>query len=269
MKPVLKWAGGKGRLLHHILPLIPSDFETYCEPFIGGGAVLFGLQPKKAVVSDYNPELINLYVVIRDNLEELLDDLRKHENSSEYFYAMRNLDRDEEWVKNATDVERASRLLYLNKTCYNGLYRTNSLGQFNVPFGSYKNPDIVNENGLREISKYLNQNQVDLLTHDFERILSYLPQNSFVYFDPPYDPVSPTSNFVSYCKDGFGRKDQTRLKKVCDELTKRKIRWLVSNSSTEFIRSLYSEYRIRTITINRNIGGKNRGIVKEVLISNY
>lgn len=166
--PILKWVGGKRQLLPEIRKYIPKDYEIYYEPFVGGGAVLFDLQPSKAVINDVNSELINLYKVVKYNVEELITDLKKHKNQADYFYKIRSWDRDAAYYRNLSDVERASRIIYLNKTCYNGLFRVNQAGQFNSPFGRYKNPNIVNEITLRAVSKYFNEAEIIFKNTDFE-----------------------------------------------------------------------------------------------------
>ena len=269
--PVVKWVGGKRQLITEIDKYIPSHFSTYYEPFLGGGAVFFYLQPKKAVVNDINKELINLYQVIQDNVEELIEDLKKHKNEPDYFYSIRELDRDLEVYKKLTPVERASRIHYLNKTCYNGLFRVNSQGQFNVPFGRYKNPNIVNKTTLRAVSNYFNSAKITFKCCDFEEALKGARKGSFVYFDPPYDPVSDTSSFTGYDKGGFDRQEQIRLKKLCDKLNRRGIKFLLSNSETEFILDLYRDYKIEIVQAKRSINskGNKRGEVNEVLVMNY
>lgn len=269
--PVVKWVGGKRQLIQQIAPLIPKVYTTYCEPFLGGGAVLFHLQPKHAVVNDANSDLIELYVVIRDCVEELIESLGAHENTAEYFYEIRAIDRDKERYAALSPVDRASRLIYLNKTCYNGLFRVNNAGEFNTPFGAYKNPNIVNAVTLRAVSKYLRENDIVFSSGDFAQVLASLPEKSFVYFDPPYDPVSDSSAFTGYTSGGFGRDEQIRLRECCDELNERGIRFLLSNSDTEFIREQYSSYTIDTVQAARNINsrGDRRGNVSEVLVRNY
>lgn len=269
--PVVKWVGGKRQLIQQIAPLIPKAYTTYCEPFLGGGAVLFHLQPKHAVVNDANSDLIELYVVIRDCVEELIESLGAHENIAEYFYEIRAIDRDKERYAALSPVDRASRLIYLNKTCYNGLFRVNNAGEFNTPFGAYKNPNIVNAVTLRAVSKYLRENDIVFSSGDFAQVLASLPEKSFVYFDPPYDPVSDSSAFTGYTSGGFGRDEQIRLRECCDELNERGIRFLLSNSDTEFIREQYSSYTIDTVQAARNINsrGDRRGNVSEVLVRNY
>src|SRR5690606_5431642 len=200
LAPVVKWAGGKRQLIPEILKRIPprETISTYYEPFVGGGAVLFHLQPKRAVINDINEELINLYKVIRDDVEALIEDLKKHKNKKEYYYAIRELDRDPDIYNNLSPVEKASRTLYLNKTCFNGLYRVNNAGHFNVPFGRYKNPNIVNAETLRAVSRYFNRARIRIVQGDFEDSVKWARQGAFVYFDPPYYPVSETANFTSY-----------------------------------------------------------------------
>lgn len=271
--PIVKWVGGKRQLLEEINSLIPSSFGTYFEPFFGGGAVLFDLQPKRAVINDINKELINTYNVVKNNVSELIEELEKHENNADYFYKLRDIDR-QDLFKQYTDIQRASRFIYLNKTCYNGLYRVNSLGYFNSPFGYYKNPNIVNAPTLKAVNQYLNNNNVELLSEDFEKVLLLAKKNDFVYLDPPYDPVSETSNFTGYNESGFNKDSQIRLKNLCDMLDKKGVKFLLSNSATEFIIALYSQnpnYTIKIVDAKRHINCKSdkRGSVKEVLIYNY
>lgn len=269
--PLLKWAGGKRQLLPEIAKHIPKQFSTYYEPFLGGGAVLFDLQPKKAVVNDVNEELINVYLVIRDNVEELIESLKKHKNEKEYFYKIRELDRDKEKYNQLSCIEKASRIIFLNKTCYNGLFRVNSQGQFNVPFGRYKNPDIVNETTLRAVSNYLNKAKITFKCTDFEEAVKGIRKGAFIYFDPPYDPVSDTSSFTGYNIAGFDKEDQKRLKELCDKLDRQGVKFLLSNSATDFILDLYKGYNITIVEANRAINskGNKRGKVDEVLVKNY
>ncbi len=270
--PFVKWVGGKRQLLPEILKQIPlpRSYNNYFEPFIGGGAVLFHLQPKLAVINDMNEELINLYTVIREDVDSLITELKKHKNETEYFYRIRNWDRDKSYQSRST-VVRAARIHYLNKTCYNGLFRVNSSGEFNAPFGRYKNPNIVNEITLKAVSKFLNENDVTILNKDYEEALSGSKKNDFVYLDPPYDPLSDSSNFTGYNKGGFGKEEQERLKLVCDNLDAKGIKFLLSNSSTEFIHTLYSRYTKSVVFAKRSVNslGNKRGEVKELLIRNY
>lgn len=269
--PVLKWVGGKRQLLDALGPLIPKRFSRYCEPFFGGGAVLFALQPNRAIVNDLNHELIGVYEVIRDQIDELILSLRQHDNSPEYFYELRNLDRDPKEYLRLSKLERASRIIYLNKTCFNGLFRVNRQGEFNAPFGHYKNPNIVNETVLRAVSRFFNSCNVTFYSEDFSSVLRRLEKGTFVYLDPPYDPLSDSSNFTGYSRGGFSRADQLRLKECCDELSARGIKFMLSNSSTDFIRELYSDYNITTVDAKRciNVKGDKRGPVHELVVRNY
>lgn len=269
--PVVKWVGGKRQLLSKIEPLFPKRYTTYCEPFVGGGAVLFSKQPRHAVVNDLNKDLITTYLVIRDDVRTLIELLKQYENTADYFYKVRDLDRDKEQYSQLSSVEKAARLLYLNKTCYNGLFRVNSSGEFNSPFGNYKNPNIVNEPVLLAVNKYFCNNDIAFYSEDFASTLKRIKRGAFVYLDPPYDPVSDTSSFTGYNKGGFDRKEQIRLKNCCDELSANGIKFMLSNSSTDFIKELYNNYNITTVNANRaiNSNGQKRGKVEEVIIRNY
>ena len=269
--PVVKWVGGKRQLLDEITPLLPKRITSYCEPFLGGGAVLFSIQPAKAIVNDLNEDLVIVYEVIRDDVEPLIASLKRHENTSEYFYTIRDMDRDRDSYRALSKVEKASRLIYLNKTCFNGLFRVNSSGEFNSPFGHYKNPNIVNEPVLSAVNKYLNSGNIVFYSEDFAETLKRVGKGCFVYLDPPYDPVSDTASFTGYNKGGFDRSEQVRLKRCCDELNKRGVKFMLSNSSTEFIKDLYQDYHIITVKAKRAINSdtRKRGAIEEVLVTNY
>ena len=267
--PFVKWAGGKRQLLPELIKRVPK-FTTYCEPFVGGGALFFYLQPKKAIINDFNKDLINTYITIQNDVESLIQHLSTYKNDSESYYKIRELDRTPLFHR-MSDTEKASRLIYLNKTCYNGLFRVNSMGEFNSPFGSYKSPNIVNEPTLRAIHNYFQNADVTFLSGDFEAAVKGLKKGTFVYLDPPYDPVSASSNFTGYTNLGFGKQEQRRLKEVCDKLNAKGIKFLLSNSATDFILDLYKEYKIEKISAKRviNSNANNRGNVDEVLIRNY
>ncbi|MCD7829850.1 MAG: DNA adenine methylase [Clostridiales bacterium] len=269
--PVVKWVGGKRQLLETYTPLFPSRITSYCEPFVGGGAVLFHLQPRIAYVNDINKDLICVYMVIRDNVEELIDELKQYKNESEFFYSVRDWDRIQDKYDSLSEVQKAARILYLNKTCYNGLYRVNNAGEFNAPFGYYKNPNIVNEPVLRAVSAYFNSATIHFSSGDYAEVLAKIKNGTFVYLDPPYDPVSATSNFTGYSKGGFSREDQIRLRKSCDELDKRGIKFMLSNSATDFIKEQYAAYNITIVHAKRAINSvaSRRGDVDEVVIRNY
>lgn len=270
--PFLKWVGGKRQLMPEIRKILPKGVANrpYYEPFIGGGALFFDLQPKRAIINDYNEELINVYTVIRDNPNELIEDLKKHKNTAEYFYEIRAIDR-QPLFNNLTKIERASRIIYLNKTCYNGLYRVNNAGEFNTPFGKYRNPNIVNEPVIRAVSKYLNSPQIQILNGDYELILRDIPTNSFVYLDPPYHPISESSNFTGYVQGGWNEEDQLRLRDICNRLNDNGIEFVLSNSASDFIREIYSDYIIHIVQASRavNSNPSKRGQVGEFLIRNY
>ena len=270
--PFLKWVGGKRQLMPSIVEHLPENIKDYkyIEPFIGGGAVFFNLQPKNAIINDYNEELINVYQVIKDNLDDLIIDLKKHKNEAEYFYSIRSLDRNGEFKK-LSAVQRASRVIFLNKTCFNGLYRVNNAGEFNSPFGRYKNPNIVNEPTLKAVNKFLNNNNVEINSGDYSEILKQTDKKCFVYLDPPYHPISESSNFTGYVQGGWNIYDQIDLKTACDELHKKGVKFLLSNSSADFIKDLYKDYKITIVKANRaiNSNGADRGEVDEVLIRNY
>jgi len=269
--PVLKWVGGKRQLLDVLTPLLPKRITAYCEPFVGGGAVLFNLQPKMAYINDINGELIRVYDTIKNDAESLIIALQKFKNEAEYFYAVRDWDRDKTKYTSLSDVEKAARILYLNKTCYNGLFRVNNAGEFNSPFGNYRNPNIVNAPVLRAVSLYLNSAEVHFTSSDYAEILKKLPKNTFVYLDPPYDPVSDTSSFTGYSKGGFSREEQIRLRKCCDEVHERGLKFMLSNSATNFIKEQYAAYHITIVKAKRaiNSNGTKRGEVDEVVVRNY
>lgn len=266
--PIVKWVGGKRQLMFELIKNIPKSYNRYFEPFIGGGALFFELQPEQAYISDMNEELINLYSVVRDNVYELIKDLSKHEVSKEYFLEIRNIDRTEQYTE-LSDVERASRFIYLNRTCFNGMYRVNSQGQFNVPFGHYKNPRIIDENNLLNCSELLKKTEIKCA--DFSEILTKVKKGDLVYFDPPYVPLNETSSFTSYTKDGFDINMQFKLRDVCDELDNKGVKFMLSNSDTKLVNELYANYEIKKVFASRQINANadGRGKITEVLVRNY
>lgn len=269
--PVVKWVGGKRQLLPVLTPLLPERFTTYCEPFLGGGAMLFWRQPQRAIVNDINGDLIHMYEAIRDNVEDLILELEKHKNDSAHFYEVRDWDRNHETYAALSNTEKAARLIYLNKTCYNGLFRVNNAGEFNTPFGNYKNPNIVNAPTLRAVSAYFQEAEITFSCRDYTEILAEIPRGTFVYLDPPYDPISDTSNFTGYSRGGFSRDDQIQLRECCDNLTQRGIKFMLSNSATDFIREQYAAYHITVVRAKRaiNSDAARRGQVDEVVVRNY
>lgn len=275
VKPFVKWAGGKRQLMPQITKYMPKNFSRYYEPFVGGGAVFFELQNNKSTINDFNTELILAYKAIRDNLDELIDSLRIHEknNSSDYYYQVREWDRNG-IIENKSNVERAARFIFLNKTGFNGLFRVNSQNQINTPYGRYKNPAIVNESVLKAVNNFLNKSGIKILNGDFEDAIKGAKKGDFVYFDPPYAPmVEDQQSFVGYTLNGFGAKEQERLRDLVNKLTVRGVYVMVSNSSVPYIHEIYKEYEDTTVVVpaSRNINSKGtgRGKVDEVLIMNY
>lgn len=276
VQPFLKWAGGKRQLLANLRQFYPATFKRYYEPFVGAGAVFMDIQPQHLTINDFNNELINAYLVIQNDVDHLIALLKTHaaNNSKEYFYKIRELDRNGT-IDEMDPAERAARLIYLNKTCYNGLYRVNSKGQFNVPFGNYKNPNIVNEPILNAVSLYLNKNRetIDILNGDFEAACAQANEGDFVYFDPPYAPVaSIKQSFVSYTLNGFGEMEQKRLRDLFVRLDKKGCFVMLSNADVPSIRNLYRDYAETTYVVGatRAINSKSsgRGKVNEVIITN-
>ncbi|MCK5039549.1 MAG: DNA adenine methylase [Candidatus Aenigmarchaeota archaeon] len=269
----VKWAGGKTQLIEQFIPLFPKKFNCYLEPFVGSGAVFFHLiqnfKPKKIILSDINEELINAYLIIRDDVERLIVELKQHKEyhqseGKKYYLTIR--------ATNPNDLpplERAARFIYLNKTCFNGLYRVNSKGKFNVPMGSYKNPDIIQEEKLKLISKLLQNVIIKVMS--FEKIINLAKKGDFVYLDPPYYPLQKGKSFTTYSKNNFLEKEQELLTKVFETLDKKGCYVMESNSETKFIKNLYTNFKIHMVTARRmiNCDGSKRGAINEYVITNY
>ncbi len=272
-RPFLKWAGGKSQLLAQYTDLFPKTYRNYYEPFLGGGAVFFNLQPKRSFLSDINLEVINVYRCIRDQVEEIITHLHQHylHHDESYYYDVRSrVEETAEWFWIGNNVERAARILYLNKTCFNGLYRENSKGHFNVPIGRYKNPSIYAPDLLRACAKQLKSARIEPV--GFEDVLRRArSSNDFVYFDPPYHPLNQTSSFTSYTRYSFNEADQIRLRDTFERLRARGVHVMLSNSDCEFVRDLYSGFNIHTIYASRHINsqGTKRGKITEVLVTSY
>ena len=272
LQPFTKWTGGKRKLLPKLKELLPIDYNNYYEPFVGGGALFFELAPKNATINDFNEELINCYIQIKNNPNKLIESLRKHKekNSKEYYLEIRGLDRLD-CFSNLSGIERAARIMYMLRVNFNGLYRVNSKNQFNVPYGNYSNPKIVDEELINSISDYLNSNEIKIMSGDFEDSLDTVKSGDFVYFDPPYIPLNETSSFTSYTHEGFSYEDQARLRDTVRKLTEKGVKVMVSNSSSELTIDLYSEFNVHYVDVTRTNGAKStsRGVVKEVIITNY
>ncbi len=270
--PFVKWAGGKTQLLSELERHMPS-FEKYFEPFLGGGALFFRIISKTkltACVSDANADLINAYKVVRDDVEGLISLLQRYEQSyrkdpHHFYYRLRS----KTDIKDA--VENAARFIALNKTCYNGLYRVNSKGVFNVPMGRYKNPKICDSHQLRKASTALGRSKTKMLVGDYKDVLKDAKSGDFVYLDPPFSPLSLTADFTQYTNNGFDQQDQVELAKVFRELDRKGCKVLLSNSDTEFTRNLYSGFPFKSIPVQRAISckGNARTGYRELLVRNY
>jgi len=267
--PFLKWAGGKGQLLEQMAPYLPAPgtFGTYFEPFVGGGALFFHLHPKHAILSDLNAELIHVYQMVRDQPEALMRALDAHFNhrlNEEYFYSVRR-----QRPEGLTLAARAARTVFLNKTCFNGLYRVNSKGEFNVPFGGYRNPTLYVRENILAVSAALEN--TELLVADYQDACNKARKGDFVYFDPPYDPLSKTSAFTSYTSEGFGERQQRELAALFRTLDRKGCKVLLSNSATPLLDELYREYAPIRLKAKRaiNCKGNGRGVIDELLIMNY
>lgn len=276
VRPFMKWAGGKGQLLPELSRRLPRRFRRYHEPFVGGAALFFhlyntGRLRAGAVLSDYNPELIRCYTVIRDDVEALIEALRQHEqhkHHSEYFLEIRRWDRQPDFEQRS-QVERAARTIFLNRTCYNGLYRLNKKGQFNAPFGYYKNALICDPDNMRAVSRALED--VDLRVCDFGDVLTHAEPGDLVYFDPPYIPLSATASFTHYTGQTFGPEDQRRLAELFAALAERGVQVMLSNSSTPVSRELYKAFHTATVMASRKINcdGLKRGHVEELIVCSF
>ncbi len=268
LRPFVKWAGGKTQLLDEIVRRMPSDFGCYIEPMVGGGALFFRIRPERAILGDLNSELILTYRAVQQRVDSLISALGAHKHSKSHFYKVRNADRESSFWS-WTEVERAARFIYLNKTCFNGLYRVNARGEFNVPFGEYKRPRIVQEEVLRSCSEALQG--VELVSGTFDETVSRAREGDFVYFDPPYLPVSKTAHFTAYVKGGFHDQDQIQLRTVCSELDERGVRWMVSNSYHEATLRLWDGFNVEVVEASRSINskGEKRGRVNEIIVTNY
>lgn len=267
-RPFLKWAGGKNKLIQQYIPYLPKKFATYHEPFLGGGAIFFYLYRSQlntqAFLTDINSELINAYCCVKNNVEAVIQLLKEYQirHNKDYYYEVRSR-------TVGTSVERAARLIYLNKTCFNGLYRENSKGAFNVPVGTYKNPKICNPDLLRLVAAALQSVQIEV--RPFEAVLNYATPEDFVYFDPPYYPLTTTSNFTAYSRYPFNKDDQIILRDTFAKLARRGVKVMLSNSDCSFIREIYQSFKINDILASRAINSdvKKRQKIPEVLVTSY
>ncbi len=264
VEPILKWAGGKTQLLPEILPRIPNKYNKYIEPFIGGGALFFRLQHGNSVIADSNPELINLYQQIANNCEKVIQILKTYENSEEMYYRVRSI----EWT-DVSKIEAAARTLYLNRTCFNGLYRLNRKGQFNTPFGKYKNPTICNDKRLWAASDLL-KNTIIICGDYIEVLEKYAERDDFIFLDPPYMPISNYADFRRYTKEQFCEQDQRNLADIVHKLAHNGCKIMLTNSNHPLVKELYGDYMIKVIQTKRNInshGDKRKG--EDVIVTTY
>jgi DNA adenine methylase len=263
-KPFVKWAGGKGQLLPELVSRMPDFNGTYFEPFVGGGALFFFLRPKKAVIQDSNEELIHCFKIVREQTDGLIEELSKLKYSEEDYYRIRDLDPDA-----LEPVYRAARTIYLNRTGFNGLYRVNKSGKFNVPMGRYTNPMICDEKNLRACALALKH--TNILAEPFETVLSRAKSGDFVYFDPPYVPVSKTANFTAYQGGGFSTNDQERLASTFITLTDKGVYAMLSNADVPWTREAYKAFRIHSVQAKRRVNSNAaaRGPVGELIVTNY
>lgn len=273
IKPFVKWVGGKRQLIPELTKYIPENFGTYYEPFIGGGALFLHLLPNKAVINDFNKELVLTWKTVKDDPNNLLRELKSHKdnNSKEFYMDIRSMDRDGR-VEKLTDTERAARFIYMIKTGFNGMWRINRKGQNNIPYGNQKNPLINDEKTIKAVSEYLNSSDVRILNEDFEESVKDIQTGDFVYFDPPYIPLSATSSFTSYSSE-FGLQEQERLRNLVESLNERGVYVTLSNSDTELVHELYGHIEgidIHKVIAKRSVGAssKSRGTVGEVVITN-
>lgn len=275
MKPIIKWAGGKRQLLPVLLKNLPEKYNgTYYEPFFGGGALFFELAPKIAHINDINQDLIGLYKVFfqKKELHELIKLLDKHEknHSKDYYYLVRSQDRNKNYTSNSR-VFKAARLIYLNKSCFNGLYRVNSKGYFNVPFNNNKKVNLYEKENFLEINDFFSKNTIHISSLNYIESLKGIKKGDFVYFDPPYDDLEDKKSFTSYSKFGFTKENQIQLANLFKELSNKGVYCMLSNHDTELIKTLYSEFKIVKVKaqrlINSNVNG--RKAINEVLVKNF
>lgn len=273
LKPFVKWAGGKRQIISKLKSFMPSKFNCYFEPFLGGGALFFSIMPNVAVINDYNEELMNVYRVIKDKemYKKMIRVLKVHEkkHSEKYFYFIREKDQNKRSINRMKPWTRAARTVYLNKSCFNGLYRVNKSGFFNVPFNGKNNIKTYDKENLKNIHNYLVNKNIEMLSGDFENAIKNAKKGDFVYFDPPYDMVN--NSFTGYTNDGFGKESQIRLSQVYKDLDKKGVFVMLSNHNTPLIKDLYKDYKINVIKAKRMINsvGSKRGEIEEVIIINY
>lgn len=272
VKPFVKWVGGKRQLLPELLPRLPDAIDCYWEPFLGGGALFFAIQPERAQLSDLNIRLINAYQCIQHHPDLIISYLKRFKNEEDFYYSIRESFNEYSPVRSDVHpAEQAARFLYLNKTCFNGLYRENQSGKFNVPFGKRKSVNFVDEENLMACHKLLSSPGVKVGPGDFGYVSDYATGNDFVYLDPPYVPLNVTSSFTQYTKDDFGPEEHNRLLNMCIELDNNGVKWMQSNSTAPIVLEMYKNFNIEFVEAKRNISASidGRTPVQEVIIRNY
>jgi DNA adenine methylase len=272
MTPFIKWAGGKQQLIQKLAERVPEQFDTYYEPFIGGGALLLELAPKSAVINDINQQLLNDYIQMRDNVDSLIELIQNYDSvacDKDHYIAMRK--RYNEKIQNdENDIESAALMIWLNKHCFNGLYRVNSKGLFNVPYNNKITGQSINPENLRHIGNYLKNTDIEIKYGDFELACSGVKKGDFVYFDSPYVPMSETANFTDYTKEGFSFEDHKRLAALFRRLDSLGAKLMLSNHNVKLVHELYSGYLIEEVDVHRNINSDaSKRFGKEVIIRNY
>ncbi len=274
MHPFVKWAGGKTQLLDKLVALMPKEYNHYFEPFIGGGALLFHVAPNEFTINDFNSELVQAYRCLSNpsDTEKLIERLKFHQenHSEEHYYEVRSMDKSPDFLS-LPIYERAARMIYLNKSCFNGLYRVNSKGFFNVPSGKKKSVICYEEKNIQEITDFFGKSKFEILNGDFEKAVADAKKGDFVYFDPPYDTWENKDSFTSYAKNPFGKDEQRRLADCFKSLSDKGVYVMLSNHNTDFIRELYKDFNIHVVEAKRMINSKadGRGNVEEVIITNY
>lgn len=272
LSPFVKWAGGKKQLVQRLKEKMPKEYNKYYEPFIGGGALFFEVQPENAVINDVNKQLLNIYRQLTNDSEQVISQIKELDSrkcDKEYYLKMREK-YNSKIQKNELDAECAALMIWINKHCFNGLYRVNKKGLFNVPYNNKETGSSMNEENLRSIGYYLKNNSIEIIEGDFERACETVKPGDFVYFDSPYIPINKTSNFTDYTKDGFSYEDHCRLAKLFKKLDSIGVKVMLSNNNVDLVYELYHGFKIDVVDVKRAINSDaSRRVGKEVIITNY
>lgn len=270
-KPFLKWAGGKRHLINQLKPFFPDEIKSYYEPFLGGGSVFMNMNTSVAHLNDFNEDLIITYKVVKENVDALIQEVERYPTDRETYYAIRAIDRDKDKYNQLSEIQKAARLIYLNKLCFSGLYRVNSRNEFNVSYAGYDNPKIIDEKNIRMVSDYLNLLDVRFYNERYNSFLQHIEPGSFVFINPPHDARIMTENNVPYYHESFTHEEQEALKKCCDELNEKDVKFLLLNSPTEFILNLYKDYKPKLLPTKNFINSKGRRNrpIYEAIVRNF